>query len=73
MSMTRLMPADMRQSRVSWLKFVTFETIEDHLRVGWMVSMPNAPTHHHYYGIEMKWICKCKPANASHRLELSRK
>jgi hypothetical protein len=42
------------------LKFVTFLKIEDHFRLGWMVSFPNGPMHHHHYGIEMKWICECK-------------
>ena len=41
------------------LKFVRFEKVEDHFRRGWMASIPNAPMHHHYYGIEMKWICPC--------------
>jgi hypothetical protein len=42
------------------LKFVSFGKVEDHLRLGWMVSFPNGPMHHHHYGIEMKWICKCR-------------
>lgn len=42
------------------LKFVRFDRIEDHLREGWMVSIPNAPMHHHHYGVEMKWICSCR-------------
>lgn len=42
------------------LKFVPFSKIFDHLMAGWMVSIPNAPMHHHHYGIELKWICDCK-------------
>ena len=41
------------------LKFVRHDAIEDHFRQGWMVSFPNAPMHHHYYGMELKWICEC--------------
>jgi hypothetical protein len=41
-------------------KFVRFSKVEDYFRLGWMVSFPNAPMHHHHYGIEMKWICECK-------------
>ena len=42
------------------LKFVSFARIDDHLRLGWMVSIPNGLMHHHHYGIEMKWICDCE-------------
>jgi hypothetical protein len=42
------------------LKFVRFDAIEDHLRLGWMVAIPNESMHHHHYGIEMKWICDCE-------------
>jgi len=45
--------------KVHALKFVPFRKIEDHFRQGWMASIPNAPMHHHYYGIELKWICSC--------------
>lgn len=41
-------------------KFVKFGAIEDHFRMGWLVSFPNAPAHHNHYGIEMCWICGCK-------------
>jgi len=41
------------------LKFVRFERIEDHFRQGWVASIPNAPMHHHYYGIELAWLCEC--------------
>ena len=41
-------------------KFVRFALVEQHLQLGWMVAIPNAPMHHHHYGIEMKWICTCK-------------
>jgi len=42
------------------LKFVPLAKIEDHFRLGWMVMFPNAPMHHHHYGVEMKWICECE-------------
>ena len=42
------------------LKFVRFAAVEDHLRLGWMVSIPNGPTHHEHYGIVLKWICDCE-------------
>jgi len=41
------------------LRFARFEKVEDYLRQGWMVAIPNAPMHHHYYGVELKWICPC--------------
>lgn len=41
------------------LKFVRFSQIEDHFRLGWLMSFPNSPTHHHYYGAELAWICGC--------------
>lgn len=49
-----------RASIIRALKFSRFAAVEDHLRCGWMVSIPNAPMHHHYYGIELKWICDCR-------------
>ena len=53
------------------LKFVRFEKIEDHFRLGWVMAFPNAPMHHHHYGVELKWVCDCpvpggfKPARSS--------
>ena len=41
------------------LKFVRHARIEDHFRQGWMISFPNAAMHHHHYGCELAWICKC--------------
>jgi hypothetical protein len=41
-------------------KFVRFAEIEDHFRLGWMMSIPNGPMHHDYYGIVMKWVCDCE-------------
>jgi hypothetical protein len=41
------------------LKFVRFDRIEDHMRQGWMVMIPNGAMHHHHYGVELKWICEC--------------
>ncbi len=41
------------------LKFVRFDRVEDHFRKGWVALIPNAPMHHHHYGIEMAWLCNC--------------
>lgn len=41
------------------LKFVSFERIEDHFRQGWMILFPKKPMHHHYYSVEMAWLCDC--------------
>jgi hypothetical protein len=41
------------------LKFVPFLKIEDHFRQGWIVLIPRWATHHHYYGVEMAWLCEC--------------
>lgn len=40
-------------------KFVRFNLIEDHFRLGWMISFPNATMHHHVYGVELAWVCDC--------------
>jgi hypothetical protein len=41
------------------VKFVRFKKIEDHFRRGWTMMFPNAPMHHHRYGVEMAWLCEC--------------
>lgn len=59
------------------LKFVRFERIEDHFRQGWMASIPNAPMHHHHYGIELAWLCECpvpggfKPYRVPNRIPIT--
>lgn len=40
--------------------YVTFERVEDFLRCGWVVMIPNDVMHHHYYGVPMEWLCDCK-------------
>ena len=42
------------------LKFVSHERIEDHLRLGWVISFPNAAMHHHLYSAELMWLCDCE-------------
>lgn len=41
------------------LRFARFAAVEDYLRQGWIALIPNAPTHHHHYGIELAWLCEC--------------
>ncbi len=41
------------------LKFVRLADIQNHLRRGWIAMIPNAPMHHHHYGIELAWLCEC--------------
>jgi hypothetical protein len=41
------------------LKYCRFDRIEDHFRQGWIALIPSAPMHHHYYGIELAWLCEC--------------
>ena len=41
------------------LKFVRLADIQKHLRRGWIAMIPNAPMHHHVYGIELAWLCDC--------------
>jgi len=41
------------------VKHVRYDSVLDHLATGWMVLIPNAPHHHHYYGIELAWLCDC--------------
>jgi hypothetical protein len=41
------------------LKFVRYDRIQSHLKRGWIAMIPNAPMHHHTYGIELAWLCDC--------------
>lgn len=41
---------------------VRYERIEDWLRCGWMIAIPNAPMHHHAYGQMLEWLCDCRMA-----------
>lgn len=41
------------------LRFARFDAVNTLLEQGWMIAIPNAPMHHHYYGIELKWVCPC--------------
>ena len=52
------------------LKFVSFARVEDHLRLGWMIAIPNRPMHHHYYGIEMKCDLRLRDTSASEERKL---
>ena len=49
-----------RASIIRALKFVPFASIEDHFRCGWVILIPREPMHHHYYGVEMAFMCDCK-------------
>jgi len=40
----------------------TYDRIRDYLACGWMIVMPNAPMHHHHYGVIVEWRCDCKLA-----------
>lgn len=40
--------------------YVTYARVEDWLRCGWMVVIPNASMHHHHYGVMVEWRCNCK-------------
>jgi hypothetical protein len=39
---------------------VPFHLIEDWLRCGWMVAIPNGPAYHNLYGALLEWRCSCK-------------
>jgi hypothetical protein len=41
------------------LRYARFAAVEDYLRQGWVALIPNAPCHHHHYGIELAWLCDC--------------
>lgn len=41
------------------VRFARFADVEKFLSQGWMVMIPMAAMHHHYYGIELAWICEC--------------
>ncbi len=48
-----------RKWTIKAFHYALFKQVEDYLRLGWMVSIPNGTSHHHYYGIELMWICDC--------------
>jgi hypothetical protein len=41
------------------VRFAKFADVEKFLSQGWIVMIPMAAMHHHYYGIELAWICAC--------------
>ena len=41
-------------------KFVPFRSVEDHMRLGWMIAFPSKVSHHHYYSVVLQWICDCQ-------------
>jgi len=53
-----------KTTTIKFFKYVVFRDIEDNLRLGWQVSIPNAVSHHEHYGIVMVWLCDCQPACA---------
>lgn len=40
--------------------YTTYHNLRDWLDCGWQVVMPNAPMHHHHYGVVVEWLCDCK-------------
>lgn len=50
------------KTTIKFFKYVVFGDIEDYLRLGWQVSIPNGPSHLDRYGIVMVWLCACLPA-----------
>ena len=56
------MLADRRMNRDRIFHYVNFPRIEDWLRCGWMVALPNAASHINFYGAVMEWLCDCKVA-----------
>lgn len=44
----------------TWFKWVRFDEVEDHLRMGWMVSLlRSGGDHHAYWSVLMMWPCSC--------------
>jgi hypothetical protein len=41
-------------------KWVRIAKLDDWLSCGWIVSVPNAPMHHHLYSLLCEWLCDCK-------------
>lgn len=54
------------------MRYARFEAVEDFLRQGWMIAIPNAIMHHHHYGIELAWLCACPVPGGFHIEESSR-
>lgn len=50
----------LRASIIRALKFSRYSMVDDHLKCGWVVLIPNAVMHHHSYGIELAFICDCR-------------
>jgi len=40
--------------------YTTYDRLRDWLSCGWLVVPPNAPMHHHHYGVVVEWLCDCK-------------
>src|SRR5882724_998023 len=49
------------KTMIKYFNYVVFRDIEDHLKLGWQVSIPNGPSHLDRYGIVMVWLCDCLP------------
>ena len=43
-----------------FFKWVRFDDVEDHLRMGWTVSLLRSGGDHHcYWSVYMMWRCSC--------------
>lgn len=42
------------------LHHVPYDRVFDWLACGWVISIPNGPSHHQHYGVVVEWLCDCK-------------
>lgn len=46
-----------------YVKFVRYEEIEDHHRLGWMLFDDPLPFPHGKWSVGMRWVCECECVN----------
>ena len=49
-----------KKTTIRAFHYSLYRDVESFLELGWMVLIPNGTSHHHYYGIEVGWICDCE-------------
>lgn len=42
-------------------RWVLHRRVEDYLRLGWLVNIPDRFCSHDHYSVLMSWVCACEP------------
>ena len=45
---------------MTWGLWVKHQQVEDYLRLGWMVAIPDRLVSHDYWSVLCVWICDCE-------------